>query len=87
MIEFLIGLFLTLQTGGDLCKLGKDADWYAWAAAHPTADQVVSYTDGKPNFWIYRDGDEVVLFVFRIPLKDVKDGRAHGECARLVDVG
>lgn len=91
MISVLIALLITLSTGGNICDSGtQDVDWYAWVDSHHDIQRVVSYEASEPNFWIYQSEGETVLFVFKRPVSETVaagGGAAHGQCARLLDVG
>lgn len=89
MIDFLIALLLTISTGGDVCQIGESVDWYQWIDAHLQADKVFTYEATEPNIWIYRDSDEVVMFVFRETIEATiarNESAAHGRCSRLIDI-
>lgn len=89
MIEFLIALLLTISTGGNACELGQSVDWYEWGYSHTHADVVFTLESDKGDYWLYQDGDEYLLFVFREDISDVlASGRndPHGKCAVVVSV-
>lgn len=85
MMTFLLKLLLTLSTGGNPCELGTPVDWTTWGATHRNASIVVTYEPREgTNFWIYQDGDTLLLFVFKENVKGVlASGRSdpHGKCA------
>lgn len=88
MIELLISLLLALADG-TACDMGQPVDWYDWARNHQQADVILT-VQGVPDVadaWVYQDGDELLLFVFRERISDVvAAGRydPHGACAVIV---
>lgn len=86
MISVLIAILVQLSVGGNICTMGTPIqDWTAWADAHPKAQIMIDYEATEPNFWVYQDAGETVLFVFKNPIAETiaaGESAAHGQCAR-----
>ncbi len=81
MIDILLALLLALSNGTDICTLGSDIDWTAYAS-EVDSKRVAAIRDADVQFDLYHDAATgYVLFVYADNMQEGVDGHPHGRCA------